>query len=322
MPQSDSQKNDFILHHVEWALPAAEGEAAPEENKLVWYHLDARKPETFEWLTARPSVDDLTAGILCAEETRPRYLDINNGVILILRGVNLNENADPDDMISIRIYVDRNQIITCQLRNLKTISDVKARFPVDTPPTSSAHFLAHLIKALGERMADTLGQLTDITDELEAEVMESPEYDLRNRIIRLRGQAITFRRYLAPQKEAIGRILSNESLVFSSRDRRRFQEGYDQMFRYVEDLDAVRERSQIVQDELSNALAEKLNSKLYLLSVITGIFLPLGFLTGLFGINIGGMPGVDDPSAFWLFLGAMGGIIFIQLLLFKFYKWF
>ena len=322
MPQNDTQENDFILHHVEWTLPAPEGEEAAEGTKLDWYHLDARNPKTFEWLTARPSVDDLTAGILCAPETRPRYLDIANGVILILRGVNLNEDADPEDMISLRIYVDKNQIITCQLRKLKAVSDVKARFPAETPPTSSAHILAHLIRALGERMADTISNLTDVTDQLEAEVMENPEYDLRNRVIHLRGQAITLRRYLAPQKDAIGRILSNDSLVFSNRDRRRFQEGYDQMFRYVEDLDAVRERSQIIQDELSNALAEKLNSKLYLLSVITGIFLPLGFLTGLFGINIGGMPGVDEPTAFWIFVCVMGAVVALQLFLFRIFRWF
>ncbi|WP_321389201.1 zinc transporter ZntB [Emcibacter sp.] len=315
-------QNDFILHQVEWDLPPAEGEASTANQKLSWFHLDARNPKTMQWLTDRPSVDELTADILCAEETRPRYLDMTNGVLLILRGVNLNENADPEDMISIRLYVDRNQIISCQLRSLKTISDLQARFPAGNGPQSSAQFLAHMIRTLGDRMSNTLSHLADIIDELEAEIIEAPEHRLRNKVIHLRKQAIAFRRYLAPQKDALARLLGNDSQLFSVRDRRRFQEGYDQTFRYLEDLDAIRERCQVIQDELSNALAEKLNSKLYLLSLITGIFLPLGFLTGLFGINIGGMPGVENGTAFWTFLFGLGGIFIIQLVLFKLFKWF
>ncbi|WP_417319292.1 zinc transporter ZntB [Emcibacter sp.] len=322
MPQSELKQNDFILHHVEWELPAAEGEPGAESQKLSWFHLDARNPETLKWLTERPSVDDLTASILCAEETRPRYLDIHNGILLILRGVNLNEKADPEDMISIRLYVDKNQIITCQLRSLKTISDLKDRFPKDKPPQSAAHFLTQLIKTLGDRMAGTLSHLSDVTDLLEEEVIENPSHRLRTDIIHLRKQAITFRRYLAPQKDALARLLGNDSLLFTPKDRRRFQEGYDQMFRYLEDLDAIRERCQVIQDELGNTLAEKLNSRLYLLSLVTGIFLPLGFLTGLFGINIGGLPGVDTPTAFWVFVSSMGLVIVFQLLLFRIFKWF
>lgn len=55
---------------------------------------------------------------------------------------------------------------------------------------------------------------------------------------------------------------------------------------------------------------------------ITAIFLPLGFLTGLFGINIGGMPGVDNNMAFALFSFGLFIIVFIQVLLFKLFKWF
>ncbi len=47
---------------------------------------------------------------------------------------------------------------------------------------------------------------------------------------------------------------------------------------------------------------------MYLLSVITAIFLPLGFLTGLFGINLGGMPGAEYKWGFWIFFFTHSGI--------------
>lgn len=84
---------------------------------------------------------------------------------------------------------------------------------------------------------------------------------------------------------------------------------------------AVRERAQIVKDELGNIMADKMNKNMYVLSIVAAIFLPLGFLPGLLGINVGGMPGVDSDLAFWIvsaicavFIVPVGGF-------FKFLKW-
>ena len=92
--------------------------------------------------------------------------------------------------------------------------------------------------------------------------------------------------------------------------------------RYVEDLDAVRERCQIVRDELANVLSDRLNKNMYILSVIASIFLPLTFLTGLFGINVSGIPGAYNNNAFVIITGAMVALTLIQVVIFKKLKWF
>jgi zinc transporter len=84
----------------------------------------------------------------------------------------------------------------------------------------------------------------------------------------------------------------------------------------------MRERAQIIKDELTNALSDKMNKNMYMLSVIAAIFLPLGFLTGLLGINVGGIPGSDNGNAFYFFCVMLVGIISLQILLFKKLNWF
>lgn len=64
-----------------------------------------------------------------------------------------------------------------------------------------------------------------------------------------------------------------------------------------------------------------MNQRVYILSIVSAIFLPLGFFTGLFGINIGGMPGVEDKNAFNLFILALVVLLIIQLIIFKKKKW-
>ena len=94
------------------------------------------------------------------------------------------------------------------------------------------------------------------------------------------------------------------------------------MIRHLEDLDAIRERAAVTQEELQNRLAEQQNVRMYVLSIVAAIFLPLGFLTGLLGINVGGIPGADSGASFWIFVGFLIVVVVLQILYFRTRKWF
>ena len=88
------------------------------------------------------------------------------------------------------------------------------------------------------------------------------------------------------------------------------------------DADPVVESApRVLVDELRGRALAASERTSYLLTIVAAIFLPLGFLTGLLGINVGGMPGVDDPHAFWAVVFLCGGILLLMLLLFRKWKW-
>ena len=89
----------------------------------------------------------------------------------------------------------------------------------------------------------------------------------------------------------------------------------------VEALDAGRERLTALQDHIEAAQASALGRNSYVLSVVAAIFLPLGFLTGLFGINVGGMPLVENPWGFWSVSLASALIGVGLFVLFRRMKW-
>ena len=103
---------------------------------------------------------------------------------------------------------------------------------------------------------------------------------------------------------------------------RRLIEAQDSISRVIDELDGVRERAHITNDELTNQPTERLNKNMYALSVIAAIFLPLGFLTGLLGINIAGIPGAENSAAFAIFCAMLGMLVIAQILLFRKLKWF
>lgn len=268
-------------------------------NDLAWVHFDADDERTESWFKSNLTYMDQTIiDALLAENTRPRAEEIENGLLVILRGVNLNENADPEDMVSLRLWVDAHRIISIQKRPLRAVRDLTDRMQRTAMVKNSGDLLAQVVSRLFQNMEPFVSDLSIKLDDIEEDLAERSNPELRRDIIDIRKKAILFRRYFAPQKDVMSFIRTCDLDWLDSKHKRLIQENQDRITRYVEDLDAVRERAQIIKDELANSLSEKLNRNLYVLSIITAIFLPLSFLTGLLGINVGGMPGADNDQAF------------------------
>jgi zinc transporter len=283
----------------------------------------ADHPATRPWLqTELDYLDHIILDALLADETRPRLMEYRDGAMLILRGVNLNENADPEDMVSIRLWIDPHRIVSLRRRKLKAVGDVEERLLQGIGPKNAGDFITELCARMFARMEPVLSELDERTDDVEEKVMEEPDAELRREIIDIRKQAIMMRRYISPQRDVLAGLRNSDLPWLTNGHKRHLQESLDRVTRYVEDLDAIRERSQVVKDELANMLADKLNRNMYLLSVIAAIFLPLGFLTGLLGINVGGIPGSDNPDAFWIFGGILLALVAAQAALFRKLGWF
>ncbi|CAN0584687.1 unnamed protein product, partial [Ectocarpus sp. 12 AP-2014] len=132
---------------------------------------------------------------------------------------------------------------------------------------------------------------------------------------------VVLRRYIAPQREALATLVSEPPEWLDDTLRAHLRETSDRLMRYLEELDASRERGLVIKDDIANQLSEASNQTLYVLAIISAIFLPLAFLTGLLGINIGGMPGVENAYAFWIFCAIMGVCLIVELAIFRKLNW-
>ncbi|MDX1776331.1 MAG: CorA family divalent cation transporter, partial [Desulfobulbales bacterium] len=166
-----------------------------------------------------------------------------------------------------------------------------------------------------------IDDLEDQVADLEDQVLTAESRQLRSQLADLRRQAISLRRYLAPQREALSRLLTEKISWLDDAARIRLREVSDQLARYLEDLDEARDRAAVTQEELVNRLSEQMNNKMYLLSIVAAIFLPLGFLTGLLGINVGGIPGAESNLGFVVFIILLIVVVIFQIWYFKKKKW-
>lgn len=270
------------------------------DQGLIWIHLDYSHHNSLRWLREESGLEPIVYGVLTSDESRPRCEEFEDGLLTILRGVNLNPGADPEDMVSIRMWLEAHRIISCRHRPLASVNDLKVNLTKGKGPRSQGSFLAQLSESLVKRMDGVIEALEDEVLGLEERLTDSQVGSPRSDISDMRRIVIHLRRYLAPQRDALKRLRALEIDWLSSDARSRLNETADQTQRYLEALDAIRDQTQVAQEELTQKLTEHTERRMYVLAIITTVFLPLGFLTGLLGINVGGMPGVDSPLAFWV----------------------
>ena len=287
----------------------------------LWVYFDKAGAGTEDWLRKHSGLRNLQIDALLAEETQPRLAFIDNGVLLTLRGVNLNPGADPEDMVSLRIWVDAERIFTVRIRPLMAVKDVRERFDAGHGPRDTSEMLSMLATCLVRRMNPVIDRMNEEIDNLEEAVVNNDTQDLRHRLRELRRQAIELRRYLAPQQAAVEQLYIEHIDWIDPEHRLAFRECADQVSRVVQDLDAMRERAAIIRDELAERLSEKLNRNLYLLSVVAALMLPLGVITSMFGMNVGGVPFAENKDGFLVVSVLLGLVVALQVLIFRLLKW-
>ncbi len=288
----------------------------------IWVHLDRASTRAQTWVRHKSGLSPATAEALLAEETRPRVFHGKTGLTTVIRGTNLNPGQRSEDMVALRIWSDGVRVITLRDQRLQSVRDILAAL-VDhgTGPATIAETYVRLIARVNERIGPAIDDIEDQIDDIESNLGDREASETRRAVADIRQKSVILRRYLAPQRAAMGELLADPPAWAGDNWRTSLRETTDQVIGYVEELDQVKERALVIKDDIVNELAEKTNRTLYVLAVVSAIFLPLSFLTGLLGINVGGMPGVDNDNAFWLFSGAVAVLLIVEIAIFRLLRW-
>ena len=213
------------------------------------------------------------------------------------------------------------RIVTVRHRRLMAISDLREALAAEQGPTCAGAFLAMLSDRLIDRMGPVIDDLIDEVDRLEDAVVTAHSAELRGDLGKVRREAISLRRYLAPQRDVMARLTMEQASCLASDHKALLREIGDRTTRFVEDLDAARERAGVVQDELNSLISDQMNRTMYLLTVVAAVLLPPSLVTGLLGINVGGVPGTDNPLSFLIVIVLLALLAVVELAILRRLKW-
>lgn len=303
-------------------LKWSEIEAAKSADGDLWIHLDFTNQAACTWLAEKSGIHPTIVEAMLESDTRPRSFQFQNGILAMLRGVNNNPNSNVEDMVTLRIWMEPNLIISTRRRRLLSIQDIRDALDRGNGPTDLGEFLSQLSDRVIDRIGEVVNEIADDLDSRELALQQEERPPERAQFSEIRRRSARIRRYLAPQRDAFDRLSRMSGDILSGADCLEMNECANQMTFFVEELDLSRERAMLAQEEILNVLAHNQNSKMFLLAIVSAIFLPLSFLTGLMGMNVAGLPGLENPNAFNIVVAVMGIIGVGILWIFWRKKWF
>ena len=308
----------FLLADGSARRLSLEEAAAWRGDGFLWIHLHGKEEDDLAFLKAQQDIPDVAAGALAATETRPRCDRIDEGAILNLRGPGDTDPNDSDRLVSIRFWVTRSRVTSMSRRRLDATGVVLAKMEAGRI-LDPGDLVAAFAWAISTQLDPEVAALGDTLDKVESELDEARNlYPLRRTITQVRSDAIGFRRFVAPDRDALRTLVDLDFDWLGDDDRLHIVDAADRFARMAEELEAVRERAALLHEQITDLRAEQIDQRSLLIAVVAFIFLPLTFITGLLGMNVQGIPYAQDPWAFW---GVVGFCVAVALGVLAWFLW-
>lgn len=306
-------------------LTMAELCAWKPEDGAVWVHFERDHPATVDWVMDKGDFDPFVAEALVAEDSRPRVEPIGDGLLIILRGLcatppeEAEKTEDDVDLVPLHIWVDERRLVSLRDKGhyLTALRDIRLALETGKGPKQTGDLLAMVSDKLVRDLEPVLDQMDEEVDELDDLVFQGEAGEVRERLKLLRRRSVQLKRYLAPQRDALSRIEHDDAMWLKERDKLRFREVIDKMMRFIEYLDSIRDRTAILHDDLSTVIGERIAR----LAALAALLLPPSLVAGLFGMNVGGIPGVDQAWAFVMVVGFVAVVAAATLFILKRIDW-
>ena len=301
-----------------WPMPAPGSGAT-----WRWLHCDRSSPAFADWVAEHLPAQ--VRGALLAAETRPRAEAVEGGLLLTLRGINFNPGAESEDMVAIRIWATEGLVVTSRLRRIFAVDELRVQITSGAAPATTGAFVARLAGMVTRKIEEVVAAREEATDEVEETLLDEVPDAVgtgERQISQLSRSIIKLRRHIAPQREALVALAAMGPPLIGKADRHELREVANRGLRLVEEIDAARDRLASLRAHVDSLHAGQIGRQGFILSVVAAIFLPLGFLTGLFGVNVAGMPGTGTPWAFWALTGASVVLGLALGLVFRWMRWF
>jgi zinc transporter len=276
----------------------AEAAAQFGKAQFVWLHLDGRKEDAQAWLQTQTDIPEIARGALLASETRPRSDTIGHGALVNLRALGATPDDDPDPLVSMRFWAETGRAISLTYRAPLALEPVIAQF-LDGEIGDGGDLVSEVAVHITGQLDPHIAAMGDTLDDIEVGIESERLPALRRKVNHVRSRAISYRRFVAPQRTALEKLANEPCAWLDEDDRLHLRDAADRFARMAEELESIRERAAIVHDELTDLRAEQLDTRGLVIAIVAFVFLPLTFLTGLLGMNVEGIPYAKEPWAFW-----------------------
>lgn len=271
----------------------------------VWIDLDFDEAAFPSELSERLELSDSTRSFLCDDFRRNRRVVVPEGLLLrVCFTGERSETSAHGSAVLLGLLLTRQRIVSVRRGGVPEIDELWDSLEGGSETADCAwRILALLVTRIASRIEENLERIGDGVDDLEEAVFEDDDELPIEELGQLRRQLIRDRRYITSLSRVLEETAQDREMNLDAESVEELTTAVQAMLRQERTITFFLERANLLQDQIQSHLTERTNEATLRLGVVATVFLPLGFLTGLLGINVAGIPGTHDPWAFWLVCG-------------------
>ncbi len=299
-----------------------------DPHALIWLDLEG-DPHTLGPTLARTfGLSQIVIETINDEHERAKLIQGHNYFYLVVHGLTYDEKTDEADTPKLDIVFGQNYLLTLHREPLPWLAKLResmraGKLEENIMGRGVAILLHSVLDALVDSYFPVLDDLDEIIDQLEYATVQQTSNEVQARIFRTKRALAHMRRVISPQVEVANSLITRTGDLIPRDAEPYFTDVHDHLVRAFEVIDSYRDLMSGLLDVYLTTVSNRVNEIMRQLTIISTIFLPITFITGLFGQNFGHSPQVEYDGGwnFWVALVLMGVITTIQIWYFKRRGW-
>lgn len=295
----------LVLHHQQ---------KQPKEG-FIWLHINLHHAAAGRWLRQHFLPDDDFLKEIAATSPRTRLSLQDNALFAVLNDVTPTEASSRN--ASLWAWCCEEMMITARFAPVTMVETLVAELH-HLPLSQPEHLLMWLLAYQEDNVEKIIREASRQVLDIEERLFDHSLRHNRTVLSHIRRKLLRIQSLLVPEPAALFRLLNRPPDWLAADSVRELREFTEEFSLGINDMSNLLERIRLLQEEASAQAVEQNNRTLYWLTVVTVMALPINIITGLFGMNVGGMPFASDPHGFWhLLISAASFTLLLVLLIYR-----
>ncbi|MFL0475700.1 magnesium/cobalt transporter CorA [Priestia sp. 179-F W1.4 NHS] len=233
-------------------------------------------------------------------------------------------NSNTLDVEEVDLFIGENYLVTFHFKPVISIKTVQQRLlQYHSGFNKGVSYIAYaVLDQLVDDYFPIVYEIEDKLNEIESRDVKRSIALLMNDVFDIRSDLLKLRKTILPMRDLLYRIINSERLYIPAEQKAYFNDIYDHLIKLTSMVEANRDMTSDMRDNYLSLNANRMNSIMMTLTIISSIFIPLTFVVGLYGMNFDHMPELHWHYGYYIVLGVMVLITIGMILWFKRKGWF
>lgn len=290
---------------LEWLQANADSQQA---RGFVWLHFNLSNVAASKWLREKLKLSDVFHEAL-KDGSRSTRVELDDEMLIaVVNDVHYDFAFEPSDISTMWLSVSPTLVVSARLQPLRSIDRLRDAVKRGISLPSSVALLVHLMHDQGDVLVNIVRQTTARVDAIEDQLLAGRLETKRADLGSLRRLMVRLQRLLAPEPAALFRLLRLPPGWIREEDIEDLRQSTEEFNVAISDMTALQERIKLLQEEIAGRVAEANNRSLFILTIVTVLALPINIITGMLGMNVGGIPLADHHLGFWIVVAIVAAI--------------